>query len=125
MTSWIACSARSAWGSDGACLAGLLILASDREAPHLIRQPLQPLLGVVQLILRHGPGAARDVPDVSDQLVQNLAERRGGGGRRGPRGECPARPDPGGAGGGGGPRARGGRPRTPAGSRRLHAAGAF
>ena len=45
------------------------------QPPHLVRQPLEPLLGVIHLGVCHGLGAAGNVAGVRQQLVQRLPER--------------------------------------------------
>src|SRR5438445_2908960 len=45
-------------------------LAARCHPPHLVCEPLQPLLRVLQLLRRHLLGAPRDIPRVLEQLVQ-------------------------------------------------------
>src|SRR5206468_3126670 len=46
-----------------------------RQPPHLIRQPFQPLLGIVEFRRRHGLGAPSDFPRMAEEFVQDLPQR--------------------------------------------------
>src|SRR5204862_6318512 len=46
-----------------------------RHPPHFVGQPLEPLLGVLELRGRHLLSAPRDLARVHEQLVQHLAQR--------------------------------------------------
>src|SRR6266545_835362 len=65
---------------------------AGRYPPHLVGQPFQPLLGVVELRRRHTFGAADDLTRMAEQLIQPLPQRLiapplvTGGRRRGKRG---------------------------------------
>src|SRR5207245_8908880 len=50
-------------------------LAAHCHPPHLVREPLEPLLRVFQLLGRHLLGAPRDIPRVLARFVQCLAQR--------------------------------------------------
>src|SRR6185503_6190685 len=62
-----------------------------RHPPHLVGEPFQALLAVIELGRRHRLGAARDLAGMAQELVQDLPQRpvdaplglrdgRGGGG---------------------------------------------
>src|SRR5207247_11025893 len=46
-----------------------------RDPPHFVRQPLQPLLRIVELRGRHLLRAAGNLPRVADQIVEGLPQR--------------------------------------------------
>src|SRR6266478_3126046 len=50
-------------------------LRSRGQAPHLVRQPFEALLGVVQFRRGHGLGPPGHLAGVQQQLLQYLAQR--------------------------------------------------
>src|SRR3989449_11206855 len=49
--------------------------AARRHAPHLVGEPFEPLLRVVELRGGHLLGTPGDLPRVREQIVQHLAQR--------------------------------------------------
>src|SRR3989442_1611072 len=49
--------------------------AARRPAPHLVGEPFEPLLRVVDLRGGHPLGTPGDLPRVGEQIVQHLAQR--------------------------------------------------